>query len=212
MLNRLNIVSVALLLVAVAAQADTYVPAPATAGKSGLSFSIPYTLGIHTGVATSATGELDIDPTSLTISGGQIAFPIADLESGNKERNCHMQEALGIDYAKSDYPKSHICAAADVLPPSGPNSVAFPEISFQFRSIANGKVTGTFSMHGVEKDLTVPVTVNALNGGNLRVQSTFQVHLPDFSVVVKKVLVVTVADDATVTVDLTLQPKASTAH
>ena len=209
MLFRSNLISVSLFLAAGAVQAAPYVPVPAAAGKSGLSFTIPYTLGVHDGVVTTAAGELEIDPTSLAISGGEISFPIADLDSGNKERNCHMLESLGIDYTHSDYPKNHICAAGDVLPMTGPNSVAFPEIRFLFRSIADGKVTGTFSMHGVDKDLTVPLTVTAVDGGKIRVRSTFQVHLPDYGVVVKKVLVVTVGNDATVTVDLTLQPKGA---
>jgi len=209
MLFRSSLLSIVLSLFAAAAQAATYVPTATKAGQSGLSFSIPYTLGVHTGVTTVAQGELAIDPVHLEINSGEILFPIASLESGNVERNCHMSEALGIDYAKSDYPNKHVCSTGNLLPTDGPNAVVFPQIRFLFRSFQDGKVTGTFSMHGVDKELTVPVIVTAVDGGKMNVKSTFVVHLSDFGVVVKKVLIVSVGNDATVNVDLTLEPKAA---
>jgi hypothetical protein len=38
---------------------------------------------------------------------------------------------MGLDYAVARYPKEHICAAANELPASGPDSVVYPNIEFQ---------------------------------------------------------------------------------
>ncbi len=208
MIVRVTLISLTALLVAGAAPAATYVPVSADAAKSGLAFAINYTAGVHEGVTKVAEGELEIDPAKLEILSGEVGFPIAAIDSANTKRNCHILESLGVDYTHSVYPKDHICGSDNLLPASGPDSVAFPKITFQFRSAAaDGKVSGIFSMHGVEKELTVPVTLTAEAGGKLHVVSTFTVHLPDYGVVVKKFLFVTVADDARVSVDLHLQPK-----
>jgi polyisoprenoid-binding protein YceI len=208
MLSHLRFAMISGLVFAGAAQAATYVPAPSEPGKSGLTFAINYTAGVHEGITSIVEGALDLDPAKLEIQGGEIGFPISALDSGNEKRNCHILESLGLDYTHSVYPKDHVCAAENRLPPDGPNSVVFPRISFTFRAPAkNGNVSGVFSLHGVEKELTVPVTVTAEAGGKIRVKSAFSIHLPDYGVIVKKFIFVTVADDARIAVDLLLQPK-----
>jgi polyisoprenoid-binding protein YceI len=213
MILRKNLTLISLFLIAGAAQAATYVPVQADSAKSGLTFAIKYTAGVHEGITSVAKGEIEIDPTKLEITSGAISFPLSSLDSGNTKRNCHTFESLGVDYTHSVYPKDHICGDANTLPATGPDSIAFPTITFTFHSVATtaGSVNGIFSMHGVEKELTVPLTITALEGGKLEVKSSFLVHLPDFGVVVKKFLFVTCADDASVGVDLILQPKSAKA-
>ncbi|MBS1962270.1 MAG: YceI family protein [Bdellovibrionales bacterium] len=196
------------LTAASAARAALYVPAAPVDGKSGLTFAIGYTGGlVHEGFASVAAGEVDLDPATLAVQGGEIGFPIAALDSGNAKRNCHIRESLGLDYTRSVYPKDHVCGGSNTLPAEGADAVAFPEMGFRFISFKDGQVTGTFSLHGIQKDLTVPVVLSNEAGGNVRLKASFTLHLPDYGVIVKKFLFVTVDDDAKVGVDLILTPK-----
>lgn len=202
-----------LIAAAPAAFAARYVPILSADGKSGLAFAIDYTAGVHEGVAKVATGEIDIDPGTLAIEGGEISFPVAALDSGNAKRNCHILESLGLDYTRSVYPKDHVCGGENRLPSEGVDSVAFREMGFRFLSYKDGAVTGTFSLHGVRRDLTIPVSISREANGDLRLKAPFTLHLPDYGVVVKKFLFVTVAEDARVTVELLLRLKdANTAR
>ncbi len=191
---------------AFSAQAATYIPTN-TGGITGLSFSIAYTAGVHQGIANDVKGELEIDPVRLEISGGEIRFPIEALNSGNAKRDCHILESVGLDYRQSNYPNEHVCLPNNTMPTSGPNSVVYPEIKFLFRGLNAGNITGVFSMHGVDREIIVPVTVSDAGGGKLRVTSKFSLSLQAFDVTVKKFLFVTVVDELKVDVDLVLAPK-----
>ena len=195
----------AFFLLSIAAHAETFVPVAAE--NSGLTFAIAYTAGTHTGTVGEVRGSLEIDPARLEVTAGEIRFPISALDSGNAKRNCHIMESLGLDYVRSVYPEDHACTSANRLPPEGADAVVYPEVRFLYRAAKNGTVTGTFAMHGAERELTVPLKVTAAAGGAVRVQSSFTVRLSDFGVIVKKFVVITVSDEARVSVDLLLQPK-----
>src|SRR5262245_35509977 len=101
-----------------------------SSGATGISFRLPYTGGTHTGSARSASGTLTFDPSSLIRINAHIVVPIDDIHSGDSKRDCHMREALGLDYTRSQFPKSHVCDNANRIPTSGPDSVVYPTIEF----------------------------------------------------------------------------------
>lgn len=225
------------LAVFTAAHADqTFVLTKKAENNVGIKFQIGYTAGVHTGSASDASGALLIN-TDGTLKSANFSVPIAAMTTGNSSRDCHMREALGIKYEGSAFPAEHVCNSANELPSSGPNSVAFPTIDFDFIGFKLNpgeqaptkfevgvpvvvNVQGKFRMHGVTRDMTtganteffqLKVTKLSNETGAMRVQSKFDLSLKNHAVVVKPfkfgLLTISVSDKATVDLDLLVVPK-----
>jgi len=185
---------------------------------------VAYSLGTHTQTAREIHGEVTLDPTTLASASGTVVVPIAGIHGDGGTRDCHMREALGIDYAAGGrFPNEHACDGQDRLPATGPDSVSFPEIRLEVLGarpldavalLDAGKpvrveLDARWTVHGVahaSREL-----VRALrDGAGLRVRGRSTVVLADHRVVVKatKVLFteIKVADAVTVTYDLRLVP------
>lgn len=191
--------------------------------QSGINFQIGYTLGTHEGESYLGSGSLTLSQDPFQLLVANFILPITHLDTRNSKRDCHLIESLGLDYKVSDYPRSHICDSRNLLPSSGPNSVAFPEIRFQLLAFQetgglsslvpgiekNIEVQGTFSMHGVENNISVPVTLllKKLSDGQetLTIQGDFKVLLSDYGATVKPVMFVTVEDEAKVHLNMTMK-------
>jgi len=166
-------------------------------------------------------GELHMDPDSPERVSGTLRVPIDAIVSDSAERDCHMREALGLDYSRSQYPREHICK--DDRLPAG--AVAYPEISLQIDGAEAAPVTtmsvgkdspvsaqALWTIHGVTRParLQLAASRDAKTPGALRLRGKLEVRLADFGVVVKSahVLFVTssVGEVATVHFDLELVP------
>jgi hypothetical protein len=213
----------ALLPVAALGEPRTYRVAPAAEGSKAEAIVV-YSLGNHTQTAQEIRGEVTLDPTTLSGGSGSVVVPIAGIHGDGSTRDCHMREALGIDYgAGGRFPKEHVCDRQNQLPASGPESVAFPDIRLEILGarplddlglLDSGKpvrveLDARWTLHGVskqQKELTRVVREG--NGLHARGRST--VVLADHGVVVKatKVLFaeIKVGDAVTVTYDLRLVP------
>jgi polyisoprenoid-binding protein YceI len=137
---------------------------------------------------------------------GALSVPIASLDTDNKERDCHLQEAMGINYEKSDFPKNHVCRKDDTLPTEGPNSVVYPHIKFEITKMKSPTVAeGFWEMHGVRKPIEVQVQAT-IDKESVRVKGKHEFRLSDFGIQVKpaKIVFVTISvrDPATVEFDL----------
>ena len=183
---------------------------------------VVYSLGTHTQVAQDIRGEVTLDTATLAGGSGAVVVAIAGIHGDGGTRDCHMREALGIDYAAGGrFPKEHVCDAHDALPASGPEAVAFPDIRLEIlgaRPLDDPGLLGTgkpvrveldvrWTVHGVskpQKELTRLVQEG--NGLHARGRST--VVLADHGVVVKATRVlfaeIKVGDAVTVTYDLRL--------
>ena len=203
---------------ALRAEMLTYRPLPE---RPGISISLPYSFGTHDDQVARISGELRLDPDAPEAASGKLSVPIEAIVSGNNERDCHMREALGLDYARSRYPRDHVCAN-DALPAG---AIAFPEIVLEVRSVkappvselAVGKETpisldASWTIHGVTRPARLQLTASrdAKTPGAVRIRGSLPIRLADFGVVVKsaQVLFVTssVAEVATVQFDLKLAP------
>ena len=190
-----------------------YQVVPNADGTSGIQFSIGYSLGTHEGTATEITGSLSLQDSPFLISTAAFTVPLNKVNTGNAKRDCHLLEAMGLDYSVSDYPNQHICNGNNELPLSGKNAVAFNEIKFTLTTLLSGpgKATaiGVWEMHGVKKQIEIPLTLTVVEGSpaKLKVKTDFDLSLNDFGIIVKKVLFVTVKDTAHVSMELTLQEK-----
>lgn len=185
-----------------------------------VSFQIPYSLGTHSGASKTLTGKVDFDPTKPDFRGGRFTVPIASLTTGSDKQDCHLREAMGIDYSKSQYPDSHACED-NQLPAQGPDAVVFPEIAFHWKSskiqsgqppLEKGKpitveAVGNWEMHGQTQATTVElsITLESAEPLTLRVRGRFPFSLKDYGIQVKPFLFVKVKDTATAEVDFLLQ-------
>lgn len=213
------------LLQAAAARAEPKKYGVRLAAES-VTLRIPYTLGTHRERVTAVDGAVTLDPRTLELSGGRLVVPLSAIRSDDPTRECHLREALGLDYERSRYPREHVCDGADRLPAAGPEAIAFPAITLELTSggpvpggaapDADGEVEvearGTWSVHGVTRPAAVRLGVarDAATPGGLRVRGRHALRLYDFGVVVKpaKVLFVTisVADEVALELDLLLEP------
>src|SRR5262249_53547993 len=98
------------------AEARTYrVASPAEGSKA--EAQVAYSLGTHSVPAQDVQGEVALDPPPLAWGSGAVVVPLAGLRGDGGTRDCHMREALGIDYAAGGrFPKDHACDDHDRLP------------------------------------------------------------------------------------------------
>lgn len=213
----------ALVPLAALAEPRTFHVAPAAEGSKAEAVVV-YSLGSHTQAAQDIRGEVTVDPATLTGVSGTVVVPIAGIHGDGGTRDCHMREALGLDYAAGGrFPREHVCDDHDRVPASGPESIAFPDIRLELLGarplddlslLEAGKpvrveVDVRWTLHGVSRERKELVRV-LRDGAGLRARGRSTVVLADHGVVVKptKVLFaeIKVGDAVTVTYDLRLQP------
>ncbi len=206
-------------------QAKVYSPQVTAGSQTGIAFSIPYSAGTHNGFARSFDGLIETDESDQLVSA-QFMVPIESLTTSNKTRDCHMLEALGLDYNASSFPEQHVCNSQNQLPRTGPNSIVYPNLAFQFQSFnqfptvplqvgvpTKARVKAVLQIHGVTRQLnSLPITVTKTivrGQALLRVQSQFQLSLQNYQIIVKPVRIgpfsFGVDDTLSVSLDLILK-------
>ena len=207
------------------AEARTYRVAPPSEGSKAEAVVV-YSLGTHTVTAQDVHGEVTLDPATLASGSGTVVVPLAGLRGDGGTRDCHMREALGIDYAAGGrFPREHACDGHDQLPASGPESIAFPEIRLEvfgarpldeLALLDAGKPVRVeldvkWTVHGVTRERK-ELTRVLRDGTGLHARGRSTVVLADHGIVVKATKVVfaeiKVGDAVTVTYDLRLLPVA----
>ena len=117
-------------------QAETYTIDP---GHSEVSFQIRHMVSNVRGRFNDFAGAVNMDPKNPAASSVEFHIKAASIDTNVADRDKHLRSADFFDVEK------------------------FPEITFKSKSVkATGKnqyaVTGTLTMHGVSKDITLPVT------------------------------------------------------
>ena len=175
---------------------EVYRPDPTSPGR--ISISVPYTLGTHTGEVAWPDWTLSVGPGRSRVAALRIAFPIAKIDMGKGKMNCHMTEALGLNYAVSQFPEKHACDRNHRLPSQGPDSVVFPEVVFRAEPFdlpaSDGKIAlkGAWTIHGVEKDAVLSVDFRRNPDGSFDFSGSHRWTLEDYGVVVKPFLAISV--------------------
>lgn len=188
-----------------------------------IALSIPYTFGTHKGEARLFSGKISIDSLVPSNSRGNFSVPINSLGSGNDERDCHMMEALGLDYSVSDYPETHVCTATNNLPVEGKNAPKYPTINLivhGLKSIDAGKiifsdketeveVDGEWSIHGKSYRWVFPMKLIP-EGNNFRVKGEVPFSLRNHDIILKPAkflfIDISVKDIIKVNFDILLEP------
>lgn len=136
---RPTLIAVVLFLFAVlSVQAgDTYKVDPA---HSNVSFKIRHLVSNVTGHFRDFSGTMAIDRSNLSNSSVEFNIKTTSIDTANERRDKHLRSADFFDVEK------------------------FPEITFKSTGITKAEgetynVKGKFTMHGVTKEITVPVEV-----------------------------------------------------
>ena len=149
-------------------------------GVNNIQFRIDAPLESTSGQGTGITGEVTFDPAAPAATVGRIVLATSSLTVGNSTMQGHLQGPMWLDAAKN------------------------PEIVFEAKSLAaatttgtttKADVTGVLTLHGVSKEITVPVTLTYLPGklgdrfgkpemkGDLLVlRASFSVNRSDFGI------------------------------
>lgn len=124
------------LLAALPVQAETFA---IDAGHSEVGFQVRHLVSQTRGRFNDFAGTVDLDPKNLANSSVDFKIKTTSIDTNVADRDKHLRGADFFDAEK------------------------YPEITFKSKSIkAAGNdtynVTGTLTMHGVSKDITLPVT------------------------------------------------------
>jgi polyisoprenoid-binding protein YceI len=105
---------------------------------SNVAFTIRHLVSKVTGKFNDFSGTVNVDPKKLATSSVDFAIKVGSIDTGNGDRDKHLKSGDFFDAEK------------------------YPEITFKSSSVkSTGKdkyaVTGTLTMHGVSKQVTLPV-------------------------------------------------------
>lgn len=118
-------------------------------GVNNAVFKLDAPLESINGSASGISGTVSFDPENPTATTGKIIVAAESLTVPNPMQKEHLHGANWLDVTK------------------------YPEISFEAKSLANVKTegnvttadaTGTFTLHGVSKGITVPIKLTYLKG------------------------------------------------
>ena len=147
-------------------------------GVNNIVFSLDAPLESVNGSASGVTGTVLFDPENPAATTGKIVVASESLIVPNPMQKEHLHSANWLDVAK------------------------YPEITFEVKSFADTKtegsitsanVTGSFSLHGVTKEITVPVKltylkdklasrVPNLKGDLLVLRANFNINREEFNI------------------------------
>ena len=115
---------------------------------------------------SQVTGKLEISGT--TVSTASISVDMKSMKSGEGLRDSQFNGRI---METSKFPTSTFELKSPIKLDAVPADLAEVPV----------KATGTLTMHGVSKDLTLDLTARR-NGGNLEVNGTAPIHFSDYSI------------------------------
>lgn len=147
-------------------------------GVNNAVFNLDAPLESVNGSASGISGSVSFDPENPASTTGKIVVAAESLTVPNPMQKEHLHSANWLDVAK------------------------YPEITFEAKSLANVKteanvtsadVTGTFLLHGISKEITVPVKLTYLkdklgarvpnqHGDLLVIRASFAINREDFDI------------------------------
>ena len=147
-------------------------------GVNNVIFKLDAPLESVNGSASGISGSVSFDPENPGATTGKIVVASESMTVPNPMQKTHLHSDKWLDVAK------------------------YPEITFEAKSLANVKtdgdvttadVTGTFTLHGVAKDISAPVKltylkdklsarVPSLKGDLLVIRASFTINREDFNI------------------------------
>lgn len=197
MKSHLTTLSVLLALAGAAAAAPETFDFKDPKGINNVGFRVDAPLEAVNGNASGISGTVAFDPENPATAHGRIVVASASLKVPNSMQEHHLHSGMWLDVAK------------------------YPEITFESKALKNVKtegnvttadVTGTFTLKGVAKELTVPVKLTYLKdklgervpnqrGDLLVIRANFSIKRSDFNIMPHK-MEDKVADDINLTLSI----------
>lgn len=164
-------------------------------GESKIVFVSKAPLESFKGHTKLLTGWIDVDLDNLA---GPVALEVevdlASFDTGKKKRNQHMRE----NHLETEkFPKAWF-RAGTILSSSAGSLTAGQEASLI--------VQGTLDLHGVQKEMDCALTVGLAADGSMTITGSFPVLLSDFAIERPKFLVMKLADEQHVEIELVARP------
>lgn len=169
-------------------------------GGSRIQFISDAPLETITGVSNHVTGELTVDTANVGAARGTVRVRVASIRTGIDLRDEHLRSANWLDATR--WPD----ATFEITGVEGAGQL-------QPNQVANLRIRGRFSIHGVTRDIVanarvrfIPLTdemrSNHIEGDVIRAQASFRVQLTDYNVSVPLPVRLKVANEIRVNVTI----------
>lgn len=189
-----------LLLAASTALADPRTYTITDDGKNYATFESAATLETIKGTTTKVGGTIKADTADPSTAAVDVTIDLGSLDTGISMRNEHMRSEKYLDVEKF---ASATFKSAGVAAPKSISANQAAEIS----------VTGDLSIHGVTKRVTIPVRVVVIPeseltkasrgpGDWIHATATFAIKLTDYGITVPEKLVMKLANEVAVRLDV----------
>jgi len=155
-----------------------------------------------TGVSSTMSGTVTIDPTNLAGAHGTVQVPISSIRTGSDLRDEHLRGDGWLDAGR--FPN----ATLEITGVEGATAL-------QPGQVTRVTLRGRFTVHGVAHDVSVSAQVRymtasdelraeGIQGDLIRAQATFNVNLPDHNVSVNPLVRLKISDTIRVNVTIRL--------
>ena len=150
-------------------------------GKNQIQFVSSAPLEEIHGTASEISGALKLDPANVEGLTGKIEVQVASMETGIEKRDAHLHSADWLDEKQFPVIGFEIAGLKDVSVEAGED-----------RAVIKGLAMGTFSLHGVAKEMEIPFEATYLLaseqtkkralGDFFVVKGEFEIALKDFDI------------------------------
>lgn len=169
-------------------------------GGSRIQFISDAPLETTTGVTSSVTGEVTMDPAHLAAARGRVAVQMSTIHTGIDLRDEHLRSSNWLD--ATQFPQ----ATLEITSVDGATALTPGQV-------ARVRIHGHFTLHGHTHDIIADAQVRLIpasdelraahvDGDALRAQATFHISLADYGVSIPSIVQLKVADDIEVNVTI----------
>lgn len=197
-----SLAAFAMTMLALTGVSDAYAQARGFHVVSGcrMQFVSDAPLERTTGVSTTMTGDIQIDPANLAGSHGRIQVPIASIRTGSDLRDEHLRGPNWLDAGRNPN------AIFEITSVEGATALVAGQVT-------RVTLVGTFTVHGVSHAMRAQAQVRwmphspelegqGIHGDLIRAQASFTVNLPDHNVSVNPLVRLKISDQIRVNVTL----------
>lgn len=166
--------------------------------KSSVRYEIDHSLGAVKDVAGTPAGRIEVDSTNgLAPLAGRVTVDLRQLKTGVDQRDKHIKSDEYLDVARFPGAEFEFTGVSADSSPTPPDSLP--------PGAQRARVKGKLQLHGVTRDVEIPVTLVPEAGG-LRVRGGWTLALEDYAIKRPKKMMLSAGKTVAVRVDLLFAP------